>query len=55
MEVVFLHTEQTITLHLAKLIGERTAVDVEIVGKLLSVKWNDKIAAALPDCLIRKV
>ena len=55
MEVVSFHAEETITLHLAKLIGERTPVDVEIVGKLLSVKWYDKIAAALPDCLIRKV
>lgn len=43
---IALDAKQTILLHLAEFIGECAAVDIQIIGKLLAVKWNGKAAAA---------
>lgn len=45
-KAVAVNTEQAVLLHLAQLVGQRTAVDIQIIRKLLTVKRDGEAAAA---------
>lgn len=44
-----------IPLHFTKLIGHRTAVNIQIIGKLLAAKWDFKTFTPVASCLIGQV
>lgn len=46
LKAVAVDTEQAVLLHLAQLVGQRTAVDIQIIRKLLAVKRDGEAAAA---------
>ena len=54
-KVVFVHREKSLPLHLAQLVGQRTAVYIEVVGKLLPVEGDGKRSATMADGLIGEV
>lgn len=45
-KLIAVHAEQAVLLHLAQLVGERAAVNVQIIRQLLAVKGDGEAAAA---------
>lgn len=54
-EVVFLTVKQAVSLHLAEFVGKSASVHTKIVSKLLAVKWNSKLCAAMSKNLLRQI